>query len=434
MKLRNYCFTKYITFGLLSLLIGYSDNLFASGFYLPLSSTSDLGVAFAGSAAIAQDASTLYNNPAGLVLLPQQLVISGIGVANHVEFNGTTSSPGLGSYISQSGSATTKVMGIIPALYYALPINDKLGLGIGIATPYGLGDDYSNDSILRYDVTYIRAASADLSPVIAYKLTDKLSIGAGLDALYFNSIQEAMIRTQPLTTTDSAIHNELAGWGYGWHGGILYQFTSKTRLGLNYRSQIVDHLTGTSKFYLNNSVSPMIPSGVRESNDLATTLHLPPLTTLSFYHKFLSPWAIMASIEYIKWNVVSIDRVFNIATPSGNTTATLVKNYHNTFHYSLGTSYQLNQRWLLRSGLDYDRSPITDTYRDAILPDADRYGAAVGFHYQATKTLGFDAAYYHAFYDNVSVANDNATNGNSTNGTIRSSVNMLGLQLDWNLG
>jgi long-chain fatty acid transport protein len=415
-------------------LLGFSACAFASGFAVPFWSASDLGDAFAGGAAAALDASTAYNNPAGLTYLQrQQLVIAETGITTHTVFNGSATSPGLGAggETAVSGKATSSFSGLIPAAYYAYPITDKLVAGFNMTAPYGLGNSYSDTGVTRYDLTYAKLIAVDIGPSVGYKITDDFSAGFGVDALYMGLKQKLMVRTQPYTPDDSLGQSELSGWGYGWHGGLLYQINPQTRVGLSYHSGIVDHTTGNSKAYV--SSAGVLPAGRSVANNTQATFHLPPMTTLSVYRNLTPAWTLMGSVDYTQWSVFKNEHILNLATPVGPTTVNIPQNYRNTWHYALGTSYQLNSKWLLRTGMDYDQTATNDTDRTMQVPTGDRIGAGIGAHYQASKDIGIDAGYYHAFFKKQRINNVSPT-GNTLTGTSVTVGDIAALQLNWNIG
>lgn len=423
---------NFIKLAIIAAFTCYSAGALANGFYLPFYNVADMGEAYSGGAALAQDASTAYTNPAGLSEIEhQQLVLAGTGVIHRIEFRGTGTSPGLGSSISQTGTANSSFAGVLPAFYYALPLSNKWALGFSVTSPYGLGDNFGNEDVTRYYVTYAAFKSADLSPNVSYKITDKLSAGVGLDFLYMELESKQMYRTQPSTLTDSFIANDMSGWGYGWHAGLLYKFTPKTRVGLAYHSPIVENLSGTSKFYTNNGVT--LPTGVITSNNVETTMHLPPFTTLSLYQGIGSAWAVMATAEYMEWSYIKNQHMYNAATFAGPANFNIPKNFHDTWRFALGTSYQLTDKWLLRTGAEYDQDPTNNRDRDVILPSSDRYLVGIGAHYQINKDVGADIGYAHAFFENQSINNTDATTGNTITGSSRMSTDALGLQVEWNI-
>lgn len=427
---------KAIQLGLISAITGFSGSTLASGFAIPFPSITDLGTDAAGGAALAQDATTAYTNPAGLIRLQnQQIAASALGITTTIKFNGTMNNPGLpgfGTPVSETGSAKSTAGAIIPAFYYALPIADRWAFGLSVNTPFGLGDDYSENAITRYDVTYTQLASIDIGPSIAYKLTDKFSIGAGPDVVYFRLLSQAMSRTQPFTTQDSQSKMDLSSWGYGWHAGVLYQFTPQTRAGLTYHSQVVEQLEGTSKFYANGGAL----NGYSVSSNTQSTLPLPPITTLSAYHDFCNNWATMASIEYQQWSVYRHDRITNLAYPAaltGPINVLVPRNWQDTFRYAAGATYQLTPRWLLRAGTDYETGPSVESTRGVANPDVGSVGVTAGAHFQATKTLAFDGGYGHYFFFNSRINTTSPVTGNQLVGHSEYSGDALGLQMVWDL-
>ncbi len=416
----------------LGISICYPMASLANALYLPFGSAADLGDAFSGGAAIAQDASTANSNPAGLTRLEhQQIVVSATGVTHHMQFDGTTTSPGWGTFStpsSNSGKTTSTFSGVIPAFYYALPVSKQWALGLSVTSPYGLGDDYPN-SVARYYVTYAEAQSADISPNVSYKVNDHLSLGAGFDALYMKLKFEQMYRYSTLTDpVDSSVLNKSSGWGYGWHGGILYEFTPRTRVGLSYHSPIVEDLNGDSKFYVNNNGSSVI-----STDNLHTTMHLPSYTTLSIYQDVTRAWALMATAEYMEWSFLKNDHEYNVATFAGPMAINVPKNFNDTWRFALGTSYQVSDKWLLRTGAEYDQNPTNNTDRDPLLPSANRYIIGIGAHYQVNKDLGLDAGYAHAFFPRININNVNPASGSTAVGTSRMATDVLGIQVAWNI-
>lgn len=416
----------------MSAFAGFSSHALASGFTNPFPSITDLGTDNAGGAALAQDASTAYTNSAGLTRLHnQQLVLSALGVTSSIKFSGTMNNPGLGLPTSETGSSSSHGAFVIPAFFYAKPLADRWTFGLSVNSPFGFGDNYSENAITRYDIVYSKLFALDIGPSIAYKLTDKLSAGAGPDAVYFSLYSQSMVRTQPLTPQDSQSKMDLSSWGYGWHGGLIYEFTPQTRAGLAYHSQVIEQLQGTSKLYANGG-APFVPNYTVSSNT-QSTLPLPPITTLSVYHDFCNRWAIMSSLNYEQWSIYKHDRVFNLAGAPTNPTL-VPRDWNDTWHYSLGTTYQLSPKWLLRAGAGYETGPVDNTAtRNMVDPDVGAAALAIGAHFQASKTIGFDGGYAHNFFFDSKINTTNPNTGNQLIGNSKFSADALGLQMVWDL-
>src|SRR6185312_892459 len=128
-------------------LLLISNAAISSDFSLPFVNASELGNMYSGVAASANDASTSYTNPAGLVKLTSpQLVLAGINVYGTTQFSGTTST----LISSQTGTTNGNMGGFIPLFYFSHPINEKIVFGFGENAPFGLGTNYDKTSPLRY--------------------------------------------------------------------------------------------------------------------------------------------------------------------------------------------------------------------------------------------------------------------------------------------
>jgi long-chain fatty acid transport protein len=117
-------------------------------------------------------------------------------------------------------------------------------------------------------------------------------------------------------------------------------------------------------------------------------------------------------------------------------TVIVEQQFHNTWNYSAGANFHLNELWMFRFGGGYDQSPANNRYRSVQFPDSDRVALAVGAHYQPTKKLGFDVGYTRVFVINSRVDNLAQTVGDevvTSNGTIKSGANVFGLQVKWDM-
>src|SRR5690606_38125821 len=73
---------------------------------------------------------------------------------------------------------------VIPFVYYAHPVNDKLALGFGVFVPLGAETNYSKDALSGGFAGKTKLTTIDFQPAFSYKLTDNLAIGGGLDIMY----------------------------------------------------------------------------------------------------------------------------------------------------------------------------------------------------------------------------------------------------------
>lgn len=403
----------------------------ASGFQLFEGNAVNIGDFGAGGAAIAEDASTAFYNPAGLVrITTPQLVLSGVGLKTKSDFSGT-SRTAIPLPYPTSGSVNGGGFKLVPAFHYALPLNERVVFGFSMTAPFGLATDYDTHSVIRYEATKSEVKTLDLSPSLGVKINEQLSVGAGLN---LQKLDAALNSTIPLTVRDpknpkkivglqdGQIINKAESWALGWHAGALYQLTPSTRFGINYASQVKHHLTGTSRINILNH-------DIVSSDALSSDITLPPVTTVSAYHALNEQWALLGSVVYTQWKKIENITLNNL--PAGINKVILPENFRNTWRVAVGTNYKFNEQWLFRAGVGYDQTPVNDHDRGVRLPDGDRIGAAIGAHYQPSKALGIDMGYTHLFIKDGAI-NHNLNNVHTV-GTVKSAADLVGLQLTWSM-
>ena len=220
---------KLIRLGLLGLLVCAADAQ-AAGFALYEHSASALGTAFAGQAVVAQDASTIFANAAGLTEVKgTQAVVNATVISSSATF---TNSSG----VQQGGDAGGIVL--VPSMYLATDISHNVKAGIGVFGPYGLKSEWQAGWAGSSQGILSDAKTVNVNPTVAWKMTDKLSVGVGIDYQYL----KATLSSGELGYIAS-LEGHDAAWGY--NVGLLYQATPATRIGLSYRSAVRHHVTGT---------------------------------------------------------------------------------------------------------------------------------------------------------------------------------------------
>jgi len=254
-----------------------------------------MGTAHAGRAAMAEDASVVFYNPAAMTELDRAQMTAGFTYINGVgEFTGNAKNVG-GSDITGADDSDIFSDGgnylgesFIPFFYYARPINEKFSVGLGVYVPFGTNTNYEDDFVGGGFADETSLASIEIAPTFAYKVNDQLSIGGGIDIVYMEGLLSKFVDTVPYSAAlaagyaatengggdgnalvvsegfingenspviDSANegfenHYEVKGddWSYGWNLGAYYKLSDSTTLGLTYRSEIEFTLEGDSKF------------------------------------------------------------------------------------------------------------------------------------------------------------------------------------------
>lgn len=449
------------------ILTGYVGSAMASGFQLFEENGVGTGDYDAGGAAIADDASTAFYNPAGLTRIDhQQFVAAGDGVLFHSQFTGTntwstnvfnpTTAQPLLPPVSFTGTAQGGRDAVVPSFYYSAPINPAVVFAMGVAVPFGLSTQWSDGSVVSYSATESTLTVFDFTPNLGVKITDQFSVGAGADIDRLNATLStiaglpslAISQGLPSSAFDTESENTASDWGYGYHVGVLYAFTPQTRVGLAYHSQVTFSPTGSSTFtgplaatpapqaYINSEIS---------NNGLNTNITVPAFTMLSAYSNLTPIWAVMGSVTYTQWSVfnnLQLNRVegaepdlLTTGFDPTQVTVSLPQDFRNTWRVSVGTSLQVSDQWLLRAGTGYDENPTNNVDRNIRLPDGNRFALAIGAHYQVTHCVGFDAGYTHLFINNGDI-NNTVNFGPQTVSTVGKTsnyANVVGAQITWDI-
>jgi len=436
--------------GCLVVLLMLTGNGFAAGFALIEQSVRGLGNAFAGGAAVAEDASTVYFNPAGMTLLQGQEVIAGAHVIiPSAKFTKTTAVNAVppaagGPYpISGGDGGDAGEAGVAPNLYYVYNPGNRLAFGLGVNAPFGLSTNYDDDWVGRYHAVKSEVITININPSIAYRVSEQLSIGAGVSAQYIDATLSSMVdfglrafsqTGNPALITNGVVSNHNADvyseitaddWSFGYNLGLLYEFSKDTRVGLAYRSKIKHDLSGDAEFstvnapYLQTFGLLAAAQGTFVNQGASGKIDLPSSASLSMFHRFDKTLAVMADATWTEWS--SFDKlVINFDGTLAGTPSVTTENWDDTWRFSVGATYNPSPELALRLGLAYDQTVIpSDEYRTPRIPDADRYWVAIGGGYQLGGGWSADAAYAHLFVDDADLIKvDNGTGENAGRGTL----------------
>jgi len=413
-------------------LFSFSSFSTASDFNLPFINVTCLGNAYADWATDTSDASIAYANPAGLVKIThQQFVFSGLGLSGNTKFTGATTAtstipePFTSHY---AGSVSSGLGAYMPSFYYSIPLGKRIVFALGQTTPFALGTSYDKDSIARYAATRSQIVVIDFTPSVGIKLSDKLAIGLGFDANRLAFTLNNMVQTSQFTP-DAESQNHVAGWGYGWHGGILYQMLPATRLGVSFNSMVMFHATGDSESYPNNKA---FFADVYRTTNQKSYAALPARTQLSIHHDLNSRWAAMGTLFYTNWSTLDKITLKNVILPGGTTIPISIPlNYHNTFDYSAGISFKATEKWLLRTGFQILSTPSNNRNRALADPIGSATILGLGAHYQQNCSLGYELGYAHSFFRQEPVRL--FTPVSSAVGHTNTQTSVYGVQVTWNI-
>ncbi len=393
-----------------------ANHAVASGFALVEESASGLGNAFAGGAASAEDASTLFFNPAGMMRLSgQQMSLVLHAIKPSVEFSNTAGIAAPGRQLGNSGGDAGH-WAAVPNFYYVAELSPQLRAGVGISSPFGLKTDYDANWMGRFQAIKSELQTININPSLAYKINDKLSVGAGLDVQYISAELTNAVYLGPAPTPEGFAQVKGDDWSVGYNLGVLYEMDRATRFGVAYRSDVRHKLKGDVTFSGPFTFAPNGP--------ISAEITLPETVSLSGFHQINPQWAVMGDVTWTRWSRFN---QLSIVRDNGQLVGpTTQENWNDTLRYAVGANYQATNKLKLRSGIAYDQSPVSDQYRTARIPDANRVWLTFGASYKLTQADSLDAGYAHIFVDNASI--NMRSSGGQLVGTYSNSVDILSVQ------
>ena len=387
-------------------LAGCANLAHAAGFALIEQNASGLGNAYAGQAASAQDASTIFFNPAGMTMLPdRQVVLVGNLIKPQAEFSGT-------SLIGGGNGGDAGDLAFVPNAYLAFRLTPDLHLGVGLNAPFGLKTEYDDTWAGRTQAIKSELKTININPSIAWKASESLSLGAGLSMQYIEATLTNATGPAPGAPV-GAVEGDDYGWGFNL--GALWQFNDATRFGISYRSEIDNTLEGTLKV-----------NGVTVVDPVFADVTLPDSASLSLFHKLSGRWELLADVTWTGWSDFDELRVVN--SGGAPVTPPTTENWEDTYRYSLGASYHHSDKLTLRGGVAYDETPVPDGHRTARIPDEDRTWIAFGAQYRLSPKSVLDFGYAHLFVKDASIDEGLV----DLKGSYESSVDILSAQLTLN--
>lgn len=407
-----------------SAVLGLPWKAAAVGFALEQQSVSNLGYAFAGGAASAHDASTIYWNPAGMTRLPGRQVVVGLNIIyGSARFTGQSTTSPVGPAFPISGGTGGNPIGLnwVPNLYFATDLTPSIKAGIGINAPFGLRTEYPADWMGRYQAIDSTVESININPSIAWKVRDNMSLGGGLNFQYFKARLSNAIDFGaacfgspfgPAACTSAGILPQTRdgiakvsgnSWGVGWNIGAMLQVSADIRLGIAYRSSIKHEIKGDATF--SNPALPgpfgALTAGAADTG-ARSTIKTPDSLSVSLHNQVNAKWALLADATWTGWSKF---KELRVRFDNGSPDAVTPENWRNTVRVSLGAGYKPDQQWTLRGGLAYENSAIPNAFRTARIPDNAHTLLGFGANYRVSKTSSLDFGYVHAFVKDASINN-----------------------------
>ncbi|MCU1778164.1 MULTISPECIES: OmpP1/FadL family transporter [unclassified Pseudomonas] len=404
-----------------------SSQLFASGFALNEQDVAGMGTGFAGRSSSADNASTVYGNPAGMARLEGQQITGGVAAIDASTDIKNASGRSFGSNKGDMVPFTA-----VPFGFYTNKLNDQWAVGVGVYAPFGLVTDYERGFQGRSFGSYSKVSVITLQPTVSYAFNDRVSIGFGptINRISGKLESELALSTNPaVPNTNVTIKGD--DTAVGFNVGVLVQATDTTRVGLTYHSKVSYKLEGHTEVSAPTPTAPLLASG---RYDASLSIDTPESYDLSVTQDLSDAWKLYAGSTWTRWSRLKditvdnqgVTRAGGLVAPQIVGTITEPQNWHDTWAYALGTSYQVTKQVVLRTGLTFDQSPTNNTDRSPRIPTGDRTIFSVGLGYEVMPNMIVDVAYSYLKEEPVKVNKTNAL-GSSYSAKYENSANGFGL-------
>ena len=415
------------------MLVAFSGAVSASGFQLMEQNESGMGNAYAGSAAVADNASTIYFNPAGMTQLQAHEVSGGIAaIGPSFKFNNDGSSVGSLATAGDGGDAGGWVF--VPNGYLSWALNKDLYIGVGVGAPFGLKTEYDDRWIGAAQSRKFEIKTYNINPSIAYRVNESVSLGAGIS---WQKIEAEYIRLAGTTAGTSLVTTtmNLEDTTWGWNLGALFTLSPSTKVGLSYRSRMKYHTDGDVKLkgdgsaLGNGTAAALIASG--RQSDVGADLTLPDTFIMSVTQKLSDKWEMLGDVSWTGWSSIpKVDIMRSSGLLNGANAQTLDTDFKDTWRVALGANYKLDDAWKLKFGVAYDQTPVKGKEtRLTSLPDNDRVWFSFGAQWAPDKASRVDLGMSYIYVNESKIDNNQlAFARGRVTGDYDASLWMLGAQ------
>jgi long-chain fatty acid transport protein len=450
------------------------SNAHAAGFQLFEQSVSGLGTSFASTAA-AEDASTVYWNPAGMSFLKNQnnFISAGVQILKPTaKFSNNGSTTGSGTALRGGNGGDIGEATPLPNLYYAHRFNNGLGIGVGVSSHFGLKTEYDEDWVGRYQAIKSELRTVTINPSISYGFGDRFAIGGGIDILKADAELTNKINFGAVVPVNAAApalgtfsqqadgRAKISGddLAYGFTLGGMLKLGEATKLSLTYHSKVDVKVDGDASFSAPSITSATLPVGPGgslvtvplspaqqaqitgafnanfQNQGVNAEVTLPEYVSFAAHSQIDEKWAVMGDITWTRWSRFKELRVkFKNGTLGDSVTQ---ENWDDTFKVAVGVTYKPIEKLALRFGVAYDQQAADDKFLTPRIPDSSRTWVSFGLGYHFTPQASIDVGYAHIFVDNTSInrlSEESVPQLRTTvNGSYKSNVDILAAQFNYN--
>lgn len=365
----------------------------ARGEGFALNEWSAKGISLAGGmVGRADDVSAIAYNAAGITQLPGTHMMGGFALI----------SPS-GSITTQSGNRETNTftkpaLWPVPHAFVSQQLSDNAWVGLGVFSRFGLGNSYDGNWAGRYNVYDIGIQTVSFVPTLAIKLTDMLSVSAGVEVMNAHVYMGNKVPTYTNKLFDNDMQLEGDGWGYGAQFGLHMRFNDQWSVGLSYKSQVTMNINGDVEFAYqgNNALSASRHLPPAKNCSANTVLQLPDSAALGITYKPLDNLSFEVGTVWTRWSTYN---ALNIYMDSGYNSINN-KEWRDGWNFNASVEYKPLDWWTLRAGFAYETPVVDESHADFMIPTNGRQTLSLGTGFNWNNWT-VDLAYAHLWINSL---------------------------------
>ncbi len=308
--------------------------------------------------ATANNPSAIHYNPAGITQLAGHQVSLGANLVT-VDDEFTSAATGL-QYDNDSE------LHVLPQVYYTFtPREFPLSFGLGVYSPFGLGMEWPDEVQFRQltiegDLKYLTA-----NPVVAWKINDQLSLGAGLMFNYGDATLTRGLLPPGAIVPGTQVEFEGDDTGVGFNVGLRWELSERHAFGVAYRAE--------NKLNFEGSSTANFPTTA--TRGASAEFQFPQIVTVGYSFRPAPRWNLEVNVDWTDWD--SLNTV-EFKFDDGSPTVADPYNWESSFMIMTGASYAFGANWTVSGGYTFSENSVPDEWFKPGIPDSDRHIFNVG--------------------------------------------------------
>jgi long-chain fatty acid transport protein len=358
--------------------------------------------------AVARDTSAMNTNPAGIARIPGNAtdgyaaIAYPLSVSHRDRFGNDLEVSNRLAYLG--GGGFTRRLGDGP---WTVGIGFFAQGGAGnvyknVATPFGTTDELS--SLFRI---------AKLTPTVAYRFDEKLSLGVSLHVAYADIRQKVFPETSyfdpadPSRTFFGSEVKDMNGFGFGAKLGAMYKVSDRVTLGAVYTSKMDLKLRDGT---LVANMSAVGIGKVTYRDVRIDGMALPQEVGVGVAVRPVRPLLVAVKVAWIDWSgalKTSTLRASNPDNPAAPSRLALPStlNWRDQYVFAIGIAYDLTEKAILRAGYNYGRNPIPAKSLNPLMAATTEHHATFGAGYAFSPEWQLSGAVEYSFNNKVKYDN-----------------------------